>query len=314
MHMSLLVTERTAILAAMAQIAALGGTRHLSAADVTGLQACSRYLFQSELTDWHTLPPILPRQLAERLPDAEQRHLALQLLTVMAFVDGTVDDDKINLVLAYADALAVQDSYIQDLVATSQRHWAWVIADMTRRNIASFIGHPWADGDALDWLLPYRGAGADPELEQRFQALAHLPSETLGHQFWVFYQAQGYAFPGESQGLNAQFAVPHDCTHLLTGYDTSPRGEILVSTFTAALHRQEGMAGHILPVIYSWHLGISFNEVAGATTGALDVAEFWRAWARGEATQVDWFGLDWDFWARVSDPLERVRLDYGVPT
>lgn len=311
MEITSIATEREAILSAMAQIAILGGTRTLTAADITSLQACSHYLFQTELPDWHQLPPILPQQLAQRLPNPNQRELALQLLTVMAFVDGVVDEAKINLVLTYADALNVHANYIQDLVATTRRQWAWILADMSQRNIESIIGEPWAGADITDWLLPYRHR-TDPALVMRFQALSELPPDTLGYKFWEFYQAQGYAFPGESEGLNVRFAIPHDCTHLLAGYDTSPAGEILVSTFTAAMHRQDAMAGHILPVIYSWHLGIAFNDVAGAAQGALHPQEFWQAWARGNDTTIDLFDPAWDFWNVTAMPLEPLRARYKI--
>jgi hypothetical protein len=54
---------------------------------------------------------------------------------------------------------------------------------------------------------------------------------------------------------------------------------LLVSAFTAATHRKEAMSGHVLPVLFSWHLGIALNEVAGAAR-ALDPQEFWHAIAR----------------------------------
>jgi len=311
MEITAIATSRTAILSAMAQITLLGGTRTLTRADVMSLQACSRYLFQKELSNWHLLPPILPQQLAHRLPNPQQREIALQLLTVMAFVDGVVDEAKINLVITYADALDIHADYIQDLVATTRRQWAWIIADMSQRNIESIIGEPWAGADVTDWLLPYQHQ-PEPALVLRFQALAELPTNTLGYKFWEFYQAQGYAFPGESHGLNARFAVPHDCTHLLTGYDTSPAGEILVSTFTAAMHRQQAMAGHILPVIYSWHLGIAFNDVAGVAQGALHPEEFWQAWARGNDAAIDLFDPAWDFWSVTLMPLEQLRTIYKI--
>ena len=37
--------------------------------------------------------------------------------------------------------------------------------------------------------------------------------------------------------------------HVLSGYDTSLQGELLVSTFTAGMHPDEPITGHILPVI-----------------------------------------------------------------
>ena len=52
------------------------------------------------------------------------------------------------------------------------------------------------------------------------------------------------------------------------------RGELQVSSFTAAMHRKDAMSGHGLPVIFSWRLGIALNEFVGATKGALDPQEF----------------------------------------
>ena len=100
---------------------------------------------------------------------------------------------------------------------------------------------------------------------------------------------------------------------MLTGYDTTPHGEVLVSTFTAAMHRQEPMSGHILPVIFSWHLGIQLNAVAKSATGALDPEAFWLAWARGAAVNTDTFAAGWDFWAVVAAPLADLRKRYAIP-
>jgi len=119
----------------------------------------------------------------------------------------------------------------------------------------SITGRPWSSGDASKWLLPYQGT-PDFALAKRFEALGVLAPQTFGHTFWAHFKENAYAFPGEPQALNAAFSVPHDSVHVLTGYDTKPRGELLASTFTAAMHRKYPMAGHILPVIFSWHLKV----------------------------------------------------------
>ena len=162
----------------------------------------------------------------------------------------------------------------------------------------------------MPWLMPK--TKPDPALAARFHTLLGLPKETFGHAFAAFYRANKYAFPGEAEALNIAFAAPHDSSHLLAGYDTSPRGEVLASTFTAAMHRSEAMSGHVLPVIFSWHLGIPLNELAGSAKGALDPQEFWHAWARGERMKVDLFGPDWDFWAATAQPVDAVRAHIGL--
>jgi hypothetical protein len=78
------------------------------------------------------------------------------------------------------------------------------------------------------------------------------------------------------------------------------------------MHRSEAMSGHVLPVIFSWHLGIPLNELAGSAKGALDPQEFWHAWARGERMKVDLFGAGWDFWAATAQPIDSVRAHIGL--
>ena len=231
----------------------------------------------------------------------------------MAFVDGTLDNIKLKAVLALAATLGVKADYVDDVAKLAQGHLHDATAHMIRANLESVIGHPVAAGDQT-WFLPYKNK-PDPALAARFHALADLPANSFGNAFATFYKANKYAFPGEPTGLNFTFAAPHDSSHVLAGYDTSPRGELLVSTFTAAMHRKEGMAGHVLPVILSFHLGITLvSDVAGSAKGALDPQEFWHAWARGEAVKVDLFDPSWDFWAATREPIDAVRAKIGLVT
>lgn len=100
---------------------------------------------------------------------------------------------------------------------------------------------------------------------------------------------------------------------MFSGYSTSQAGEICVSTFIGAMHPNHPMAAEVLPVLYSWHLGIRLNDVAGSYKGAYEPRHFWTAWDRGAATTVDVVDDGWDFWAATEVPLETLRADYGVP-
>jgi hypothetical protein len=100
---------------------------------------------------------------------------------------------------------------------------------------------------------------------------------------------------------------------VLSGYDTTPQGELLVSTFTAGMHPHEPMSGHILPVIMTWHMGVELVHFAGKFSGALDPEKFWVAWDRGSDVTTDVFASGWDFWGAVERPLEELRTAYAVP-
>src|SRR5262245_44087608 len=310
MHVAATPDEARTIVRAMLDIASAGSAP--TDADRASVAAAARYIFRLKLKpDLADLPPASAERLRVLASNSGLAQEAVSFATVMAFVDGRLDDVKLNAVLKLASTLDVHADFVEDVAQLAQGHLKNATAHMIRANLESVTGRPWDTDDMLPWFLPYK-AKPDPALAARFRALASLPRETFGHTFAAFYEKNKYAFPGDETALNIGFAVPHDSTHVLAGYDTSPRGELLASVLTAAMHRSEAMSGHVLPVILSWHLGIALNEVAGAAKGALDPEEFWHAWARGENTKVYLFGRSWDFWAASGRPIDAVRADVGL--
>jgi hypothetical protein len=79
------------------------------------------------------------------------------------------------------------------------------------------------------------------------------------------------------------------------------------------MHPDHPMAAEVLPVIFSWHLGVKLNDIANSTTGVFEPRHFWTAWERGAATTVDVVAPGWDFWGATTVPLEELRAAYGVP-
>ncbi|MGA9867082.1 MAG: hypothetical protein WBQ75_11670 [Acetobacteraceae bacterium] len=302
---------RRAILGAMKAVAATGGTP--SALDQQAIRGAARFVFgiPGEF-DGDALPALAPEALASELsPDLADD--AVRFLTVMTLVDGTLDKAKIAAVARYATALGIHERFLDDMIAAARDRLGEALADMTRANMESITGKPWAGGDIDHWLMPYGGGNADPALAARFEALSALPTVSFGHSFWTHFRESGYAFPGEPAALNAAFSLPHDSAHVLTGYATTPRGEILVSTFTASMHKVWPMAGHVLPVLLTWHVGVRLNDVAGDAHDALDPTEFWHAWAAGDAATVDTFAPDWDFWRHINEPLVSLRERWSIP-
>lgn len=100
---------------------------------------------------------------------------------------------------------------------------------------------------------------------------------------------------------------------MLSGYSTSQQGELCVSTFIGAMHPDHPMAAEVLPVLFSWHLGIRLNDIAGAATGFFEPRRFWTAWDRGAAMSTDIVAADWDFWAATEADIDELRAQYDLP-
>jgi hypothetical protein len=300
------------VLGALRRVATGAGREPLTAVDRRALAAFDRFVLRRDPgTDLDALPDPRPDELAAALGDPGTRSHVVQFLVVMALVDGVVDKAKIPVATEYARALGNDADGVRQLAELGRDNLAWVRADAQRQNLLSITGRE-LDIPIDRWILPYRDH-PDPVLAARYRALGDLPAGTLGRTFFEFYRANGFAFPGELQGVNERFAVPHDTSHVLSGYSTSPQGELLVSTFTAGMHPHAPMSGHILPVIISWHLGIELVHFAGATSGQLDPAKFWLAWERGSGVATDVFAEEWRLWAVADRPLDEVRAAYRVP-
>jgi hypothetical protein len=302
-----------AILGAMRQVALADG-RALTWADTTSIKAAGRYLLRRpDIADVGALPAVGPRDLVTALADEpEIAREAMKYLAIMALVDGSLDHRKLSRVLEYSRALDIEADYLTDLVEAASGRLAWATADMWRKNFDSVLSRSSEGLDPATWIRPYGGANADPDLAARYEALGKLPQNTFGKALWDFDKANGYPFPGDPQALNAGFGTPHDATHVISGYDTSARGELLVSTFTAGMHPINPMSGHILPVIFFFHFGDQLNDVGHAGTGGLDPDEFWHAWARGAAMTVDIFKPGWNLWDWIERDLEELRRDWNV--
>ncbi len=303
-----------AILGAMRAVALEHGEAGVTELDRRTIEAAATVVLGLREVDLDTLATVSPGQLEAQLTSPEEAQQAVRMLAVMSLADGVVDAGKIELLQGYARACDVREDYLEILAETAADEVAQAAACIVRKNAESF---PKLDLELLAAgpvapFLPY-GDAPDPALEARYKALGELPPDSFGHAFFNHFALNGFEFPGHPTGLAEAFTTPHDSSHVLSGYSTSEEGEVCVSTFIGAMHPDHPMAAEVLPVLFSWHLGIKLNDIANTAHGAYEPRRFWTAWDRGAATTVDVVAADWDFWAAAEVPLEELRAEYGVP-
>jgi len=305
--------QASAILGAMH---AVGVAHHgeLTDADRRTIESAAQIVLGRPELRAEEAPPAAPSELAATVLSPDEATQAVRMLAVMSLVDGVIDREKTDLVMDYAGELGVDEDFVDILAEAAADEIAAAAACMIRRNVESFphLDITGIDADAVAPFLPYRDGRADPDLEARYRELDTMPEGTFGRAFADHFHRNGFAYPGNPNGLAEGFTTPHDSSHVLSGYSTSQEGELCVSTFIGAMHPDHPMSAEVLPVLFSWHLGIKLNDIAQSSTGAFEPVRFWTAWERGAAMRVDVVQEDWDFWGATTAGLDELRTAYGV--
>ncbi|MBL4687025.1 MAG: hypothetical protein JKY37_20685 [Nannocystaceae bacterium] len=145
----------------------------------------------------------------------------------------------------------------------------------------------------------------------RYEALRGLPEGTFGAEIVRFYSDNRVPFPDARAGFPASLASVHDALHVLSGYDTTHAGELLVSAFESGASSTRWVdywAGGMLHC----QLGIGLEPGAAAATGCFAPEEFYSAFARGAAAPTEIIDPRWDFWPLTKLPLPQARATLGI--
>lgn len=259
--------------------------------------------------DPESLVPIAFDEVARVVTDPHQRKRVVQLAIVMALVEGDPDDSTARTVQELAAALDIDEQGVRVLYDMSHGHTMLARFEMIRRmrtftkNVHDFPGF-----GKLALSLAGLG-GEDPELAARYHALEGCAPGTFGRAIFDHFTANGFAFPGEKNGVGAM--VFHDIGHVLSGYGVTPDQEIQQAAFQAGFTRTDGFL-FLLFGILQFHLGLRITPVAKGQRGLFDVNAVLRALERGAACRVD-LGAGFDHFAYANMPIEAVRNELGVP-
>ncbi len=283
------------------------------------LSAIQKCLLHTELKI-EDLEAITAKELSKRFTDPLKSRQLIQQMIIVGLADGPPSKAQSELVSDIATALKVHEPAVK------------VIADLMQGNRIRFRLGFYRHSHLLEYfgtqfrtqggvvgvikgILGFRGFVENRELADKFHALANLPKDTLGHQFFQHCKNNGLSFPGEKGGFPVG-AVWHDFGHVLGAYDTSPEGEIMAASFQAGYRRNENAFFTMLFALLIHTSGINMAPfdmpvLKGRIGNGNLAVKMFNAWLKGVATTVD-IGADWDFWPYVNQPIDQVRKQLGV--
>lgn len=301
------------VLGAMSFVAN-GEAGGMSTMDVRTIEAAGTIAMGLEDVDIASITKPTPEQLAARVLSSGDACVVTRMLAVMSLVGAVLDPQKTQRLQAYATVLSVDEEYLEILDDATSGRIGRATDKLAQRGAEYFLPpRPAGSGSkAVGALMPFGDGHENDDLEARYIRLGELPKGTFGKALFDHFSGNCLEFPGSEQGQVQTFAIPHDSAHILSGYSTEERGEILVAAFMGAMHPRKPMESQIVPAMFCWHLGISLNWLGGSHRGAFEPKAFWAAWDRGESMKIDLFDPEWDFWACTAQPLEEVRRACGV--
>jgi hypothetical protein len=265
--------------------------------------------------DVNALPPISPKELAEALPDPRLRKQVIAALTALSLYDGEAQPQEIEIIAEFAQALEVPDTTTHTLHQLAEGHLRRMRFDLIRRSwvankLRTEIVPDHGLWGGLKTMLQITGKiGSDESLE-RSKTLEKMAPGTLGKEYHNYMVHNGFSLPG-TKGAPPEMMMIHDCTHLLSGYGTTPPEEILVVGFSIGYMDQDPM-DHLLAVLMQFHVGVQISPGAQAETGNFNPESFLRAVQRGAAMNIN-LNDRWDPWEHFHEQVDQLRIQYNIP-
>lgn len=284
------------------------------------LDAIQRVVLESDL-DLETVEPIgAPALARDGREPAEARQL-IRMMAMVSIADGPPSAAQMALIEAFATALSVDEPAVRVLDHLSKGHgFRFRIGFARRAHVRTYLRntHQMLGGvvPVIAALLRFRGVlEEDAELARRFRALADLPVGTLGRVFHDHCRAADIPFAGEKGGFPIG-AVYHDFSHVLSGSDTSPEGEIKNAAFQAGFCRGEEdfFTTLFANLIHTAGVNLTPFEIPirrGRIAEGTLALDWIREIERGSAVKID-LGDGWNFWEEVERPIDGVREKLGI--
>ena len=262
--------------------------------------------------DIDALEPITPAELAAAITDAGLRNQIVHGLVILSLADEEPSKAESALVSQFAHALGAAGD-VATLEKLAAGHSMLVRFDMARRVWVRDKVAVKLQEEGLGWLVraaaTLAGIREDTKLAERYRALAKLPPGTLGRSYVEFIRKNQFSLPGE-KGSPPELIIFHDMTLVLTGYDTTPRGEMQVAFFHAGSKRVDPFFFAFFALM-QFHLGFRAMPVAKDERGHFVPEETVVAMRRGAASTID--PLDgWDPWEVIDTSVDELRERYRI--
>lgn len=296
-------TEQSkAVLGALASIATLHGTAPADPAETALIDGIRiNILNHPELKDADENLLLQPAEIADSIPDPENRKRASQLIALMPYAVRPYSNDKTFIAERFIEAMGENMHLLEDFIGARQKHSKNMEYCALRKLGPEVYSKTDVDGQYKELLELLKDAEGNPEELEHYKALKGYPAGSLGKGFWDFYTQFAWPLPGDPRWISEDLTVRHDLIHILCEYDISINGEFQVSAFTAGNSQQ-----------FNWMIAmLGFTPPYVSTGQQFSPNDFFQAYTRGE-NAIKSFVDTWEFWPEMERQLTDLRIEYQI--
>jgi hypothetical protein len=277
--------------------------------------------------DTATLPIVDAETAANDLADRAEayRMRMVHMMVLSALVLRPIPPEVSERVAEFSRWFGIDDDLLRTVEQFATSDKALAAVDFERNGYTADWSAERSEALHTDGSLAdgWAAAEADPTLAARWAALGHLPSGTLGRCLFDFYQARGFAFPG-NPGSAPPLLAQHDWVHVLADYGTKVEAELEVFAFIARANDDPRGFSLLAMVVSLFETGY-LSEGAGlfeAFPGQLSqdgmTVRIGDALRRGALTtgldgtepDVDFMAVDW--FELADQPVDELRVRFGL--
>ena len=247
------------------------------------LEAIATHIFKATV-DLDTLDGKFSAS-ANSIADEDLRHEVTQMAAVFPFLEPEGVKQRAAALSRLAKIWGATDLNVRSAASFAKGHKALILLDTFRTNHSELgsglAGQTWG---LLKGTLKLDG---DKETLARYESYRELPANTLGRTLVAYYDDNEFPLPGSVGAPFSNTLTTHDRHHVLSGYDTTPLGEICVFAYDSQISRSN-FGGAIVGAVAQFQVGYVFDPSVRTWKHQFDPEIVYRAMERGHACKVNY--------------------------
>jgi len=180
---------------------------------------------------------------------------------------------------------ALQESRVELGASTLQELWGLVVSRM------HLDGHP--------------------EIYARYNSYRSYPEGSFGKVMTEYYDDNEFELPGKPGNYFSNYLIKHDFHHVLSGYTTSPMGELAVQYFDDGISKVD-YSSALVGISAQIQIAMVFDSSIPAWINQIDPEIMFRAKRRGLDCTENYLDTDYDFEPLMKEQLSDVRQRFNI--